>query len=184
MSSSRLLKPKLWTLRFGDPWFRSLRTFASMSALFVMSAPAVAEGAEVLLDDEADGHRVAQLPDLEVIAGGIDRLSVVLDDAEMMLVGDRLDGRHVRALSVEMCGMMALVFDVIAASILAGSMHLVLGSQSTNTAVAPAIQIASAVAKNVFGWVMTSSPGPMPSAISASQIESVPLPVPIANSRP
>ncbi len=72
--------------------------------------------------------------------------------------------------------MMAFVFGVIAASIFDGSMHLVLGSQSTNTAVAPAIQIASAVAKNVFGCVMTSSPGPMPIAISASQIASVPLP--------
>ena len=58
--------------------------------------------------------------------------------------------------------MMALVFGVIAASIFDGSMHFVFGSQSTNTAVAPAIQIASAVAKNVFGCVMTSSPGPMP----------------------
>jgi len=76
--------------------------------------------------------------------------------------------------------MIAFVFGVIAASIFAGSMHLVLGSQSTNTAVAPAIQIASAVAKNVFGWVMTSSPGPIPSAINASQMASVPLPTPIA----
>ena len=76
--------------------------------------------------------------------------------------------------------MMAFVFGVIAASIFDGSMHLVLGSQSTNTAVAPAIQIASAVAKNVFGCVMTSSPGPMPIAISASQIASVPFPVPTA----
>src|SRR5260370_317438 len=49
-------------------------------------------------------------------------------------------------------------------------MHLVRGSQSTNTVVAPAIQIASAVAKKVFGWVITSSPGPIPRAIRASQI--------------
>src|SRR5206468_13129484 len=66
--------------------------------------------------------------------------------------------------------------------ILAGSMHLVLGSQSTKTAVAPPIQIASAVAKNVFGWVITSSPLPMPSAISASQMASVPLARPTARS--
>ena len=39
---------------------------------------------------------------------------------------------------------------------------------------------ASAVAKKVFGWVMTSSPGPMPSAMSASQMASVPLPRPMA----
>ena len=62
----------------------------------------------------------------------------------------------------------------MAASILAGSMYLVLGSQSTNTAVAPAIQIASAVAKNVLAVVMTSSPGSMPRAMKASQSASVP----------
>lgn len=48
-------------------------------------------------------------------------------------------------------GMMALVFAVMAASIFSGSMHLLAGAQSTKTAVAPAIQIASAVAKKVFG---------------------------------
>ncbi len=76
--------------------------------------------------------------------------------------------------------MMALVLSVIAASILAGSMHLVFGSQSTRTALAPAIQMASAVAKKVLAWVMTSSPGPMPSAIRDSQMASVPLPTPMA----
>jgi hypothetical protein len=75
--------------------------------------------------------------------------------------------------------MMALVFGVMAASILAGSMHLVLGSQSTNTAVAPAIQMASAVAKKVLGGDDLVA-GPMPRAISASQMASVPLPTPMA----
>ena len=46
--------------------------------------------------------------------------------------------------------------------------------------VAPAIQMASAVAKNVFVVVMHSSPGPMPSALNVSQRASVPLPTPIA----
>ena len=55
--------------------------------------------------------------------------------------------------------MMALVFGVIAASMRLASMHLVTGSQSTNTAVAPTTQMASAVAKKVFGCVITSSPG-------------------------
>ena len=54
---------------------------------------------------------------------------------------------------------MHFVLRVMAASILAGSMHFVSGSQSTSTAVAPAIQMASAVAKNVFALVMTSSWG-------------------------
>ncbi len=76
--------------------------------------------------------------------------------------------------------MMALVFGVMAASILAGSMQFVLGSESTKTAVAPAIQIASAVAKKVLVVVMHSSPGPMPRAMNDSQIASVPLPTPMA----
>ena len=76
--------------------------------------------------------------------------------------------------------MMALVLGVMAASIVSGQMHLVSGQQSTKTAVAPAIQMASAVAKKVFGWVMTSSPGPMPRAMRASQMASVPLPRPTA----
>ncbi len=75
---------------------------------------------------------------------------------------------------------MALVRGVMAASILAGSMQLVLGSQSTKTAVARRSQMASAVAKKVLVWVMTSSPGPMPRACSVSQIASVPLPTPMA----
>ena len=55
--------------------------------------------------------------------------------------------------------MMALVLGVMAASIVSGQMHLVLGQQSTRTAVAPAIQMASAVGAvaqtdGVFGAVV------------------------------
>jgi len=87
---------------------------------------------------------------------------------------------HIRALPIKMNRIMALVRGVIAASILVGSMQFVLGSLSTNTAVALRSQIASAVAKNVLVWVKTSSPGPMPSASTPSQMASVPLPTPIA----
>ena len=40
--------------------------------------------------------------------------------------------------------------------------------------------MASAVAMNVFGTVITSSPGPIPSARRVSQSASVPLPTPMA----
>ena len=53
-------------------------------------------------------------------------------------------------------------------------MFLVRGSMSTKIGVAPASQMASAVAKNVFDVVMTSSPGPMPSARNVSRRASVP----------
>ena len=77
-------------------------------------------------------------------------------------------------------GTRALVRGVIAASILAGSMQFVFASESTKTAVAPAIQIASAVAKNVLVVVMHSSPGPIPRAMKESHSASVPLPTPMA----
>jgi hypothetical protein len=55
---------------------------------------------------------------------------------------------------------------------------------STKTGVAPTRAMQPAVAKNVNGVVMTSSPWPMPSAISATINASVPLETPIAFSTP
>ena len=49
---------------------------------------------------------------------------------------------------------------------------------STNTTCAPAILIASDVATKLLATVMTSSPGPMPSAFSAMNSASVPLATP------
>ena len=71
-------------------------------------------------------------------------------------------------------GTMARVFGVTAASILLMSILRVLGSQSTNTGVAPASQIASAVAKKVLDVVMISSPGPSPRARNTNNSASVP----------
>ena len=63
---------------------------------------------------------------------------------------------------------------------LAGSRQKLSGRMSANTGVAPAISIVSAEAKNVNGVVMTSSPGPTPSARSDRYRESVPLATPMA----
>ena len=73
-----------------------------------------------------------------------------------------------------------MVLGVIAASIFVTSMLQVSGSISTNTALAPVNQMASAVAKNVLEVVMTSSPAPTPSAKSASHSASVQELTPIA----
>jgi len=75
---------------------------------------------------------------------------------------------------------MPTVREVMAASIFAGSMLRVAGSQSTSTTLPPAIQIASAVAKKVFAVVMTSSPSFRPRAMKVSQRASVPEFTPIA----
>src|SRR6266571_2520096 len=72
-------------------------------------------------------------------------------------------------------GTMARVRGVMARPTAAGSMLKVSGSTSTNTGVPPALWIAPAVAKNVNGVVMTSSPGFRPSALSGSRSASVPL---------
>ncbi|TXT21923.1 MAG: hypothetical protein FD138_3921 [Planctomycetota bacterium] len=76
--------------------------------------------------------------------------------------------------------MIAFVRGVIAASTASGSTLNVTGSMSTNTGFAPSRQIELAVAKNVNGLVMTSSPGPTPSAIRARISASVPDAQPIA----
>ena len=72
-------------------------------------------------------------------------------------------------------GMMARVFAVTLASISDASTLQVSGSMSTNTGFAPSSTMVSAVAAKVKGVVMTSSPGPMPSAIRAIKSASVPL---------
>ena len=71
--------------------------------------------------------------------------------------------------------MMALVREVILASTRLASMLAVSGSMSTNTGTPPASTIISAVAANVNGVVMTSSPGCRSSAISEISSASVPL---------
>jgi hypothetical protein len=65
---------------------------------------AIAERAQVLLDDEAGAYSVAQLADLESVAARADGLGVVLDDQQIVLVGNFADGAHVGALAVEMDG--------------------------------------------------------------------------------
>src|SRR5712664_3363504 len=55
---------------------------------------------------------------------------------------------------------------------------------STNTGVAPTRAIAPAVAKNVYGVVMTSSPGPMFSAIRQANKASLPDETPTACEQP
>ena len=61
---------------------------------------------------------------------------------------------------------MAFVRGVIAGSMSAGSINIVSSSTSMKIGVAPVIEIASEVAMKVWATVMTSSPGPMPSARS------------------
>ena len=63
-------------------------------------------------------------------------------------------------------GMMAFVRGVISALDSAGSI-LQVGPMSAKTGVAPRCMITLAVAEKVSGVVMTSSPGPMPSAARA-----------------
>ena len=75
--------------------------------------------------------------------------------------------------------MIALVAVVILPITSAGLRLNVSGSTSTNTGLAPSRQTAPAVAKNVKLGRITSSPGPMPSTISASSSASLPDAQPI-----
>ncbi len=74
--------------------------------------------------------------------------------------------------------------SVMAASAAAGSIKAVVGSTSTSTGVAPAKYTPSAVAQNVLAGMMTSSPGPMPAAISMSWMAEVPDATPRTRSTP
>ena len=75
-----------------------------------------------------------------------------------------------------MCtGMIALVRSVMAASIFEGSMQYVRGSISTNTGIAFWWRAHEADARNVNAEVITSSPGPTPTAARAMCRAAVPL---------
>ena len=73
---------------------------------------------------------------------------------------------------------------VIAAATRFVSMVRVQGSMSTNIGVAPVYRIAAAVAMNVKGTVITSSPGPAPAARRARwralvpELTAMPCPAP------
>ena len=69
----------------------------------------------------------------------------------------------------------ALVRSVIAASAATGSRRCVSRSTSAKTGTAPTNSAAEAVAMNVYGGTITSSPIPTPAARSATAIASVPL---------
>ena len=71
--------------------------------------------------------------------------------------------------------MIAFVRGVIAASTAAGSMQKSSSRMSTRTGVAPARRITLTVALKLNETVMTSSPGPMPSACSTASWATVPL---------
>ena len=73
---------------------------------------------------------------------------------------------------------------VSAASTISAVISAVSGSTSTRTGVAPTALTASAVAMKELVGTMTSSPGPMPSARSASSSASVPEETPTACSVP
>ena len=75
--------------------------------------------------------------------------------------------------------MIARVRSVIADSTRSGSIVHVRGSTSTITGSAPAAIGAYAVAANVSAGTMTSSPQPMPSALSATSIVTVPFAIKI-----
>ena len=82
-SSRRLLKPKLCTLRAFEPWLRSLRTLASMSALLVTSAPLSPKVPRFFWMMKLVVAASLRLADLETGAGRADGLGIVFDDTQL-----------------------------------------------------------------------------------------------------
>ena len=81
-------------------------------------------------------------------------------------------------------GRIARVRGVIAASTWSGSIVHLSASTSTNTGSAPAATAAYGVAANVSAGTITSSPQPMPSALSATSMVTVPLAITTPCRRP
>ena len=145
---------------------------------------AVAKGAQVLRREKTEGGSIAERPNANPIDGRADGLCAILDDCEAVPRRNRHNLMHRGRVPVKMhrndCArsrrdrrLDALRVDVI-----------VFGSMSANTGVAPTIAIASALATNVNGVVMTSSPGPMSRARSAKCRASVPELTPTAWPQP
>ena len=80
--------------------------------------------------------------------------------------------------------MTARVRGLIAAASVAGVIRSVSSLTSAKRGVAPARTIAAALAMNVLAGTMTSSPGPMPSAVRVSCSASVPFATATAYSVP
>ena len=80
--------------------------------------------------------------------------------------------------------MIAFVREVILRSMSSGSQLKLVSSTSTNTGRAPVLEMHPAVAKKVKLGQITSSPAPMPSAMSATRSASVPEETPMACSTP
>ena len=64
----------------------------------------VSIGAQVLLDNEAGAHRVAQFALFETIPMRVDGLRVIFHHPQLVLLRNRADRLHVRAVPVQMHG--------------------------------------------------------------------------------
>ena len=97
------VETKAVDITFGRPVVAQLADSGVDVRVVREEGPTVTKRAEVLLNDEADGSRVAQLADRETIAGGVDSLRVVLI-TQVVCVGDFPDCSHIGALTVEVHG--------------------------------------------------------------------------------
>ena len=134
----------------------------------------VAERAEVLRRIEAVRGQLA--PSLALVLGAV-RLRRVLEDRQRRA---RAAARRRRTGRRGEQGTIARVRSVTAARADAGSSVHVAGSTSASTGGRSGAAIPVTVATHVFAAVITSSPGPTPSARSASSIASVPELTPTA----
>jgi hypothetical protein len=109
---------------------------------------AVPVGSEVLPGVEAERPGDAERPGLAALEGREMGLGAVLDEVELVLVANRLDGVEVGRLAEEVDGSMWKY-----------------SSMSTKTGLAPVWEMVSDVAMKLLATVMTSSPGPTPRAL-------------------
>lgn len=105
-------------------------------------------------------------------------LGTVLQHHQAMLLGHFPQRGHVDALPVQMHGQQCLGAGGDGVRDLRGVHEVVVGADVDEDGVAPVPSMATTVGAAVLATVMTSSPGPTPSACSPSLTALVPLSTP------
>ena len=178
--SKRLLVPiSSWWYCLAPPWVRNNRSRAASSPSLVTVMPPSPQQPRFLLGKKENALAQLNSPAMRHSPPIFCRAPIAWAASSMIRRSCRSATACNRSMGAiwpnKWTGTIARVLDVTAASTASGSMLKVSGSISTNTGLPPELAMAPAVAKNVNGVVMTSSPVASSSALSGSNSASVPL---------
>jgi len=144
----------------------------------------IAQRAQVLGGEEADGSKVAERANRPAAISRAEGLGGVFDHRQPAPPGNLEDRVHIRRLAEQVHGDDGLGAAGDERLNAAGRQVEAFRARSANTGLAPTRAMHPAVAKKVNDGQMTSSPGPIPSAISATRMASVPEDMPMPKRAP